>query len=51
MDCDKCIYYEGKENSHCYMFESCPEFDCECSYYESTTNSVTFDKEKKCHGQ
>lgn len=33
MDCDNCIHYEGKENSHCYMFESCSEIVCECPYY------------------
>ena len=34
MNCDKCVYYEGKVNSHCYTYESCPDFDCECPYYE-----------------
>ena len=33
MNCDKCFYYQGEENSYCYMFEKCsdiPEGFCVC---------------------
>jgi hypothetical protein len=33
MNCDKCFYYEGQEDSYCYMFEFCPEHTECCAYY------------------
>lgn len=46
MGCDKCFYYEGKEDSYCYMFEKCSDIPEGFCYYEDSYCEEKDDREE-----